>query len=202
MRPVALSVLLLSSWAVGEEPPEARPAASPTSESARLGAEYFVQKAGAAWVYQGAKGRGRVGINSFVDWRAHFSYAVGGRSGSGTWRVKEGVWLERTSGRSEHEAVVLPAKMTRGTRWTAAASIERGGGGTAQYEVVALEAVVELPNGLSVEHCLAVLETAPDGAGAHTHYYAPNMGKVAVMGPDGWLYRLVEFHSGSRGHSE
>ncbi|GMU61240.1 MAG: hypothetical protein AMXMBFR34_30030 [Myxococcaceae bacterium] len=202
MRRCALITFVLCLPALAEEPPEARPPPSPTSEAARLGAEYFVQKAGAAWVYQGVKGKGRVSINTFVDWRAHFSYAVAGKSGSGTWRVKEGVWLERTGGRSEHEAVVLPAKMTRGTRWTAAASIERGGGGQAQYEVVALEAVVELPNHLTVEHCLAVLETAADGSDAHTHYFAPNMGKVAVAAPDGWLYRLVEFHSGSRGHQE
>lgn len=202
MRRCALITFVLCLPALAEEPPEARPPPSPTSEAARLGAEYFVQKAGAAWVYQGVKGKGRVSINTFVDGRAHFSYAVAGKSGSGTWRVKEGVWLERTGGRSEHEAVVLPAKMTRGTRWTAAASIERGGGGQAQYEVVALEAVVELPNHLTVEHCLAVLETAADGSDAHTHYFAPNMGKVAVAAPDGWLYRLVEFHSGSRGHQE
>ncbi|MEW6434730.1 MAG: hypothetical protein AB1730_24795 [Myxococcota bacterium] len=201
MRLFALIVFIVAGAVRAEEPPEARPAPTPTSEAARLGAEYFVQRAGAAWVYQGAKGRGRVGINSFVEWRAHFSYAVAGKSGSGVWRVKDGVWLERAAGRSEHEAVVLPARMTRGTRWTAAASIERGGGGTAQYEVVALEAVVELPNGLTVEHCLAVLETG-EGVGPYTHYYAPNMGKVAVDGPNGWVYRLVEFHSGGRGHSE
>ena len=201
MRPLLLTVLLVASAARAEDPPEARPAPTPTSEAARLGAEYFVQKAGAAWVYQGVKGKGHVGINSFVEWRAHFTYAVGGKSGSGVWRVKDGVWLERAAGRSEHEAVVLPATMSRGTRWTAPASIERGGGGQAQYEVVALEAVVELPNGMTIEHCLAVLETG-DGPGAHTHYYAPNMGKVAVDGPDGWLYRLVEFRSGTRGHAE
>jgi hypothetical protein len=201
MRPLLLSVLLVSSAVRAAEPSEARPAPTPTSEAVRLGAEYFVQKAGAAWVYQGVKGKGHVSITSFVDWRAHFTYAVAGRSGSGVWRVKDGVWLERAAGRSEHEAVVLPAIMSRGTWWTAPASIERGGGGQAHYEVVALEAVVELPNGTTVEHCLAVLETG-EGDGAYTHYYAPNMGKVAVRGPDGWLYRLVEFRSGVRGHTE
>jgi len=202
MRFACCCLALLSAVVSATEPPEARPPSSATSEASRLGAEYFVQKAGAAWVYQGVKGKGRVSINSFVDWRAQFSYAVAGKSGSGSWRVKEGVWLERAAGRSEHEAVLLPATMTRGTRWTAPASIERGGGGQAQYEVVALEATVETPNGMTVDHCLAVLETAADGSDPHTHYYAPNMGKVAVMGPAGWLYRLVEFHSGSRGHQE
>lgn len=83
--------------------------------------------------------------------------------------------------------------MSRGSSWTAPGSIERGGGPAAQYEVMALEATVELPNGTTVDHCLAVLETAPDGSGAWTHYYAPSLGKVAVRSPQGWLYRLVEF---------
>lgn len=205
MRPflAALLLALVPAWgALAAEPDLVRPSPSATSESSRLGAEYFVQKSGATWVYALAKGKGRVSINAFVEWRAHFSYSLGKKSGSGVWRVKDGVWLERAAGRAEHEAVVLPANMTRGTRWTAPASIERGGTQPAQYEVLALEASVELPNGITVDHCLAVLETAPDGADAHTHYYAPNIGKVAVMAPDGWLYRLLEFNSGSRGHSE
>ncbi|MFZ5441610.1 MAG: hypothetical protein ACOZQL_16505 [Myxococcota bacterium] len=179
-----------------------RPPASATSESTRLGAEYFVQRAGASWTYQLAKGKGRVTVSSFVDWRAHVSISLGGRlSGSTTWRVKDGVWLERSGLRGEHEAVVLPASMSRGTRWEAPSSMERGSGKTSVFEVLALEATVELPTGMSVEHCLAVLESAPDGGDAYTHYYAPNIGKVAVQGPDGWLYRLVEFRSG-KGHSE
>lgn len=203
MRPLLVMLLTCPLLALATEPePLVRPSPSATTESSRLGAEYFVQKAGASWVYQLAKGKGRVSITAFVDWRAHFSYSLGKRAGSGVWRVKDGVWLERTSARSEHEAVVLPATMTRGTRWTAPASIERGGTQPAQYEVLALEASVELPNGITVDHCLAVLETGADGSDAHTHYYAPNVGKVAVMAPDGWLYRLVEFNSGSRGHSE
>ena len=60
----------------------------------------------------------------------------------------------------------------------------------------------QLPNGMTVEHCLAVLEMPDDGGPAYTHYYAPNLGKVAVEGPDGWVYRLVEFRSGGKGHSE
>jgi hypothetical protein len=131
------------------------------------------------------------------------SLSLGGKtSGNATWRVKEGAWLERSGLRSDHEVVLLPASMSRGTRWTAPASIERGGTKPASYEVVALEAMVELPTGLTVEHCLAVLEMPEAGGDAFTHYYAPNVGKVAVQGPDGWLYRLVEFRSGAKGHAE
>jgi hypothetical protein len=206
---------LLSFTALAQS---ARPAPSPTSESQRLGAEYFVQRAGAAWTYQLGKSpsgdrrrkpegdssdkKGRVTIVSFLDWKAQVSISLGKISGNASWRVKEGVWLERSGLRGEHEAVLLPAAMSRGTRWQDVASIERGGSKPSSYEVVALEAQVELPNGMIVEHCLAVLEMPDDGGPAFTHYYAPNIGKVAVQGPDGWLYRLVEFRSGGKGHSE
>jgi hypothetical protein len=181
----------------------ARPASSPTTEASRLGAEYFVQRAGATWTYQLAKGKGRVSIVSFVDWKASVSISLGGKlSGGATWRVKEGVWLERSGLRGEHEAVLLPASMSRGTRWQDVASIERGGTKPSSFEVLALEAQVDLPTGMTVEHCLAVLETSESGGDAYTHYYAPNIGKVAVQGPEGWVYRLVEFRSGGKGHSE
>lgn len=181
----------------------ARPATSPTNEASRLGAEYFVQRAGASWTYQLANGsKGRVTISSVVDWRSHVSVSLGKTSGSATWRVKEGTWFERSGLRGGEEAVVLPASMTRGTRWQGPASMDRGAGKQSVFEVVALEAQVELSNGIVVEHCLAVLEMAPEGGDGFTHYYAPNIGKVAAQGPDGWLYRLLEFRSGGRGHSE
>ena len=66
---------------------------------------------------------------------------------------------------------------------------------------IALEAQVELPNGQALDNCLAVLETPVDGGAALTHYYVQNVGKVAVQGPDGWLYRLVEMRGGAR-HSD
>ena len=193
-------VMLLSCSALAQA---ARPVSSPTSEASRLGAEYFVQRAGATWTYQVGKGKGRVSIVSFIDWKAQVSISLGGKlAGGATWRVKEGAWLERSGLRGEHEAVLLPASMSRGTRWQDVASIERGGSKPSAFEVVALEAQVELPTGITVEHCLAVLETANAGGDAYTHYYAPNIGKVAVQGPDGWVYRLVEFRSGGKGHSE
>lgn len=180
----------------------ARPAPSATSESTRLGAEYFVQRAGAAWTYQLGKGKGRTTIVSFLDWKAQVSISLGKLAGNASWRVKEGAWLERSGLRGEHEAILLPASMSRGTRWQDVASIERGGHKPASFEVVALEALVELPTGVTVEHCLAVLEMPLEGGDAYTHYYAPNIGKVAVQGPEGWVYRLVEFRSGAKGHSE
>jgi hypothetical protein len=194
-----LLVLLWSSAFAGA--PTSRPAATATTENGRLAAEYFVQRAGASWVYQLAQGKGRVTITSFVDWRAVFSFSFGKRAGAGSWRIKEGAWTERSSSRGEGELVLLPSTMTRGTRWVAPASLERGGGAPAQYEVVALDAVVDLPRG-PIEGCLAVLETSLDGQGATTHYFAPGMGQVAVRGPDDWLYRLLEFNPGSRGHGD
>ncbi len=201
LRPLLLAALAAAP-APAQPPPVARPQPSATSEPSRLGGEYFVQRAGAAWTYQAGKGKARWSINSFTDWKAFFSFSFGKKSGSGTWRVKDGVWLERSLARTEGEAVVLPAVITVGTRWTAPPSIERGGKGPSTFEVLALDATVELPNGKGAEQCLAVLETGPDGAGPYTHYYAPNLGKVAVRGPEDWVLRLVEFYSGQRGHSE
>lgn len=201
LRRAALALVLAT--AASAEPPTARQPATATSEATRLGAEYFIQKAGATWTYQLQSGsKGRVSINSFVEWKAGFSYSIGKKSVSGTWRVKEGNWLERSSARADGEVVLLPAVMTRGTRWQAPASIEKGTKETSQYEVLALDAQVDLPNGIVIDHCLAVLETGLDGSAPYTHYYAPNLGKVGVRGPDDWLFRLVEFRPGSRGHSE
>lgn len=201
LRRAALALVLAT--AASAEPPTARQPATATSEATRLGAEYFIQKAGATWTYQLQSGsKGRVSINSFVEWKAGFSYSIGKKSVSGTWRVKEGNWLERSSARADGEVVLLPAVMTRGTRWQAPASIEKGTKETSQYEVLALDAQVDLPNGIIIDHCLAVLESGLDGSAPYTHYYAPNLGKVGVRGPDDWLFRLVEFRPGSRGHSE
>ena len=60
---------------------------------------------------------------------------------------------------------------------------------------------MELPNGQSLDNCLAVLETPIDGGEGVTHYYVQNRGKVAAQGPDGWLYRLVEMR-GLAHHSD
>lgn len=203
MRRSALLLALITAVVVHAEPPTARQPATATTEATRLGAEYFIQKAGVTWTYQlQAGGKGRVSIQSFVEWKASYSFSLGKRSGGGTWRVKEGNWLERSSARADGEVVVLPAVMTRGTRWQAPASIEKGTREPSQYEVLALDAQVDLPNGIVIDHCLAVLETGLDGSVPFTHYYAPNIGKVGVRGPEDWLFRLVEFRPGSRGHQE
>lgn len=174
-----------------------------TSEASRVASEYFVQKTGASWSYAGAKGsKAHYAITSFVEWRAAFSFSLGKKSVAGYWRIKEGAWLERTASRGESEVMLLPATMSRGTTWHAPASIERGKRETSQYEVLALDAQVELPTGVTVDHCLAVLESSVDGSESFTHYYAPNVGKVAVRAPDDWLFRLTEFRSGQRGHAE
>ncbi len=199
---LAKSLSLVLSLSCVASAQVARPAPSPTNESTRLGAEYFVQRAGATWTYALAKGKGRVTIVSFIDWRAQVSVSLGKWSGGATWRVKDGAWLERSGLRADHEVVILPASMTRGSRWEAPSSMERGSGKTSVYEVLALEAQVELPTGLTVDHCLAVLESPPEGGPSFTHYYAPNIGKVGAQGPDGWLYRLVEFRSGGKGHAD
>lgn len=200
---VPLTVLFASSGASATEPPTSRQPATATTEATRLGAEYFIQKAGAAWTYQLPSGaKGKVSISAFVDWKASFTFNLGKRSGGGTWRVKEGHWLERSSARADGEVVVLPAVMTRGTRWQAPASLERGTREMAQYEVLALDAQLELPTGVTLDQCLVVLETALDGSAPFTHYYVANIGKVGVRGPDDWVLRLVEFRSGSRGHQE
>jgi hypothetical protein len=201
MRGVALILLVATSGAAEEPSLPSRPPTAPTAEATRVAAEYFVQKAGVTWVYQLEKTKGRVTITDISDWRSRVSFSLGRRVGTTTWRLKDGAWLERSAARGDAEAVVLPPTMSFGTRWRATASIERGGGRPAQYEVMALEATVDLPNGQSAEQCLAVLETELDGSEPYTHFYAPNIGKVAVQGPSGWLYRLVEFHAASR-HSE
>ncbi|MCA3012441.1 MAG: hypothetical protein INH41_08580 [Myxococcaceae bacterium] len=200
-RALALTFVVAAGPAFAD-PPTARAPATATSEATRLGAEYFIQKAGASWTYQlQGGGRGRVAITAFVDWRASFTLSLGKKTASGTWRVKDGHWLERAGARADGEVVLLPAVMTRGTRWQAPASLEKGTRAPAQFEVIALDAQVELPNG-SLDGCLAVLETGLDGSEPFTHYYAPNVGKVAVRGPADWLLRLVEFRAGGRARAE
>ncbi len=192
-----MSALLAMLMVLSQAP--TRPAASATNEPSRVAGEYFVQKAGTVWNYAAAKGsKAHYSITSFVEWRAAFSFSLGKKSASGHWRIKDGAWLEKR----EVESVLLPAVMTRGTSWVAPASIERGKAGQSSFEVLALDALVELPTGVVVDHCLAVLESAIEGGDPYTHYYAPNVGKVAVRGPDDWLFRLTDFHPGSRSHAE
>ncbi|MBK7859112.1 MAG: hypothetical protein IPJ65_10935 [Archangiaceae bacterium] len=170
--------------------------AAPTAENVRSGAGYFIGRAGTSWSYVADKGKAHVTVDSVENWASRFHVEWGKRSISGTWRVRDGAWVEKLP--SHDEAVVLPAQLSVGTRWTAPSSIERGEKGNSKFEVISMDAQVELASGNTREGCVAVLETGDTG-GAFTHFYAPNTGKVAVQGPDGWVLRLSEFRAGRGG---
>ncbi len=170
--------------------------ASPTTETMRSGATYFIGRTGSTWSYAADKGKAKVTIENVENWASRFHVDWGKRSVSGTWRVRDGAWVQKVGGRDE--SVVLPAQVAVGARWTGPASIERCGEAQSRFEVISLDTSVELPNGDSKEGCAAVLETGMDGDHPMTHFYAPNTGKVAVQGTDGWLLRLLEFRMGGR----
>lgn len=172
--------------------------ASATSENVRSGAAYYIGRAGSTWSYAADKGKATLRVDSVENWAAHFHIEWGKRSTSGTWRVRDGAWVEKLP-QHEAESVVLPAQVNVGSRWSGPSSIERGGQGTARYEVISMDASVELPGGVTKENCVAVLETGADGDKPITHFYAPNCGKVAVQAPDGWMLRLLEFRPGRGG---
>lgn len=170
------------------------------SEGSRVGGSYFVGRPGTVWVYQADKGKARLTVDRLDNWASHFHLEWGSKSVSGVWRVRDGAWVEKLAGREE--TVVLPAKVTVGQRWVAAPSVERGGAAKSQFEVISLDATVELPNGEPRGNCVAVLETGTDGSKPVTHYYAPNVGKVAAQGADGWLLRLTEQRVARAGGAE
>jgi hypothetical protein len=175
------------------------PLAAPITEGARSGASYYNARTGNSWSYAAGdkdKSKAKVTVDGVENWAAHFHVDWGKKSTSGTWRVRDGAWMQKLP--AHEESVVLPASVAVGARWTGPASIERGGDGNSQYEVISLDASVELPNSGTKDGCVAVLETGGDH-GPVTHFYAPNTGKVAVQGPDGWMLRLVEFRSGHGG---
>lgn len=178
-------------------------AQSRVGEPQRTAAEFFIQRSGARWVYQSGKSsRATVSITSFIEWKATWSLSWGKRTASGTWRIKDNNWVEHAAVRGPGEYILLPAVMREGTRWSAPASVERGTATTSQYEVMALDATVEVPSGTTVDHCVAVLETEPDGSKPWTHYYAANIGKVAVRAGDEWVLKLSDFTSGGKAHAE
>ena len=172
--------------------------AAPTAEGARSGATYYMGRAGSSWSYAaGDKGKARVTVDSVENWAARFRVEWGKRSTSGTWRVRDGAWVEKLP-THDHESVVLPAHLSVGSRWNGPSSLERGEKGTSTFEVISMDAQVELGNGNTREGCVAVLETG-DSDRAFTHFYAPMTGKVAVQGPEGWMLRLLEFRPGRGG---
>jgi hypothetical protein len=170
-------------------------APTPTAENARSGAIYFAARAGSSWSYvAGDKAKARITVDTVENWAARFHVEWGKRSTSGTWRVRDGAWVEKLP--THEESVVLPAQLSVGSRWTGPSSLERGEKGLSKFEVISMDAQVELPNGGSREGCVAVLETGEGSDHAFTHFYAPNAGKVAVQGPEGWVLRLIEYRAG------
>ncbi len=173
-------------------------AGAPLSEGSRPAGDYYAVRSGTVWNYLAGKDRVSVRVSAVENWQARVQFTWGKRSTGGSWRVKEGAWLERLSGVSE--VVLLPASMHLGSQWSGPSSIERNGKDLSQFEVVATDATVEVPAG-TFEKCLAVIETSPSG-GVLTHYWAPNVGKVAVKSNDDFLLKLVSFDPGRRLNGE
>jgi hypothetical protein len=176
------------------------PLLSPTAENPRSGAAYYMGRVGSSWSYATSDKKAekaKITVDSVENWAARFHVDWGKRSISGTWRVRDSAWVEKLPGHDE--SIVLPAQLTVGSRWTGPSSIERGDAGKSRFEVISMDAQVELPNGATRYNCVAVLETSEAGDHPFTHFYAPNSGKVAVQGTDGWLLRLLEFRPGRGG---
>jgi hypothetical protein len=172
--------------------------AAPTAENSRSGAIYFMGRAGSSWSYAaGDKAKAHVTVDAVENWAARFHVDWGKRSTSGTWRVRDGAWVEKLP--AHEESVVLPAQLSVGSRWTGPSSLERAEKGLSKFEVISMDAQVELANGATREGCVAVLETGDGSDRAFTHFYAPNSGKVGVQGPEGWVLRLIEFRAGRSG---
>src|SRR5450432_1633309 len=131
--------------------------ASPTTETMHSGATYYIGRVGSSWSYAADKGKAKITVDNVENWAARFHVDWGKRSTSGTWRVRDGAWVQKLP--THDESVVLPAQVTVGARWTGPSSIERGGEGTSRFEVISLDSSVELPNGDNKEGCAAVLET-------------------------------------------
>lgn len=167
---------------------------SPMSEATHAATDYYAVRAGTAWNYLAGKDKVTVKVSAVENWQARVQVNWGKRSTGGSWRVKEGAWVERMQGVGE--VVLLPAALHVGSQWAGPSSIERNGKDASQFEVVATDATVEVPAG-TFEKCLAVLETSPSGA-VLTHFWAPNVGKVAVKSNDEFVLKLVTHDPGRR----
>src|SRR5882762_5604229 len=92
-------------------------AAAPTAEGTRSGATYYMGRAGSSWTYAaGDKGKARVTVDTVENWAARFHVEWGKRSTTGTWRARDGAWVEKLP--THEEAVVLPAQLSVGSRWS------------------------------------------------------------------------------------
>ena len=173
-------------------------ASSPASESSHAASDYYAVRVGSAWTYLAGKDKVSVKVSAVENWQARVQVNWGKRSTGGNWRVKEGAWLERLSGVAE--VVLLPATLHLGSQWVGPSSLERNGKDASQFEVVATDATVQVPAG-TFEKCLAVLETSPSGT-MLTHFWAPNVGKVAVKNNDDFVLKLVQFDPGRRANGD
>ena len=170
---------------------------SATSEGTHAAGEYYAVRSGSSWTYQAGRDTVLVQVSAVENWQARMQLTWGKRSTGGSWRVKEGAWLEHLASRGAGESVLLPARLQVGTRWTGPASVERNAKDSSQYEVVAIDATAEVPAG-TYEKCLAVLETSAGGGGVLTHFWAPNVGKVGVKNNEDWVLKLVKYEAGRR----
>lgn len=173
-------------------------AGTPAGESSHSASDYYAVRVGSAWNYLAGKDKVSVKVSSVENWQARVQVSWGKRSTGGNWRVKEGAWLERLSGVGE--TVLLPATLHVGSQWAGPSSLERNGKDASQFEVVAIDATVQVPAG-TFEKCLAVLETSPSG-NILTHFWAPNVGKVAVKSNDEFVLKLVQFDPGRRANGD
>lgn len=172
--------------------------ASAPSESSHAASDYYAVRAGTAWSYLAGKEKVSVKVSAVENWQARVQVNWGKRSTGGNWRVKEGAWLERLSG--VPEVVLLPAALHLGSQWSGPSSIERNGKDASQFEVIATDATVQVPAG-TFEKCLAVLETSGSGT-MLTHFWAPNVGKVAVKAHEDFVLKLVAFDPGRRANGD
>lgn len=183
-------IVLLLSLALAAEPPPR----SPTAENAHAASEYMAARSGASWAYAaGPKEKATLSVTGSEGWQMKLQLSWGKRSTWLRWRLKDGAWLQN-SGAHEKDAVVLPATLRVGTSWRAPVSLERGGSGESQFEVIATDGALEL-KGKTFEKCLVVLESTGEQAPL-IHYYAPLVGKVGVRAGDGFLLELTQFNPG------
>ncbi len=192
--------MLLSLSLVGG-PPQGRSGPVPQPEGVHVAGEYYAARGGTVWRYAFGKERPTVSVGSVENWLAHISVSWGKRSTNGTWRVKDGAWLERLGARGGAETTVLPAQLQVGTRWKGPSSLERNGKDDSTFEVLATDATVELPEH-TYENCLAVLETPASGGDLLTHFWAPNLGKVGVKVGEDWVLKLLEYRPGRHANGD
>jgi hypothetical protein len=199
MRPTAtLALALALPLAVGA----ARPAAA-HAQAERRAAEFLVDRRGASWAYDGPLGPAEV--VTVVEKAASGEITVRnadqnvGGSSELTWRLADGAWTERFSARGPRPVVLLPARLTVGTRWEWTYTDLLGATGTHRFQVTALADTVVLKSGEKVPRCLRVEEHRPDlGDMPVVHWFAAGKGEVAVQVGGSWYRSLSHFTPGGK----